>query len=109
MQKAVYIKRVLSVVFTAMVLFTVNVHQIHFLFAEHHVHHDECDNHLHSEDEHTHCEICQFDISLLDDQISTQRFSILIAFHEVLTVKYAASLWATQRDYVSLRGPPTLV
>lgn len=106
MKKCAYIKGLLSVVFTAMVLFTVNVHQIHYLFAEHHAHHDECNNHLHSEDEHTHCEICQFDISLFDDQLVFQNYTASLFFNEVVVADYAAPLLVAKHDYTSLRGPP---
>ncbi|MBL0310062.1 MAG: hypothetical protein IPP77_10400 [Bacteroidetes bacterium] len=52
----------LSLSFTLVVMTTVSFHEVHYLFT-HHAEHEHCENHLHAND-HNHCSVCKFDVSV---------------------------------------------
>ena len=109
MKRVSFLQKVLAFAFTAIVLFTVSVHETHYLFAEHHAVHEHCENHLHGEDTHTDCAVCKFDVSFFTDNISYSPTQL-----QLNSVKYSPSVYhsvilVAEVSSNSLRGPPLFV
>ena len=100
------ILKVFAFAFTAIVLFTVSVHETHYLFAEHHSAHEHCENHLHGEDEHADCAVCKFDVSFFSDNILHPAFIHQNFIGEVDAPIYTSVISSTDVSFNPLRGPP---
>lgn len=90
-------------------MFTVSVRETHYLFAEHHEANEHCQNHLHSQEEHSHCAVCKFDVSLFTDEIFAPENSPLIFPGNRMDDIYQTRIVNSLISFPSLRGPPALV
>jgi hypothetical protein len=108
MKKPAIIQRFGSLLFTAMLLFTVGFHEVHHLFSEHHTDHNECDNHLHSPEEHGDCSVCDFQVLLF----TVHKFQVTLPFVPCNAIIITGYLQAQVLQQLSpttlLRGPPFL-
>ncbi len=98
-------RKVLAVVFAVAVVFTVSVHNVHYLF-EFHDAHEHCENHLHAADKHSHCAVCKFDVSVMDDEINQLSLSGPAIFSPPVSCFYASPVIAKRIITNALRGPP---
>lgn len=100
-------RKTLAIVFAMAVVFTVSVKEVHYLFAFHEVH-EHCENHLHDQAHHGHCDICKFDISVLDDAIAFIGCSAQAPVLTEVYFGYTSPAVKSQLSSAFLRGPPAL-
>ncbi len=98
--------RIPAFAFSLIVLFTVSVQETHYLFSEHHSIAEHCENHLHQDEEHAHCSVCKFDVSLFTDEIAAHTACQPVFFSYQPAFLYQRNIPATDYSHHFLRGPP---
>lgn len=86
----------------------VSLHEVHYLFSEHHLHEHCGEQHLHAADEHGHCPVCKFDISLFTDELAQPVFIHAQPSSFAYTYTYQSVILYKQLTAHALRGPPVV-
>lgn len=107
MKSTSIIRKVLAAMFGMAVVFTVSVREVHYLFAQNHVH-EHCENHLHAADEHAHCAVCKFDISLFTDEVSHVQVATPETYPAQPAAVYHSVVLYSSINANGLRGPPAV-
>ena len=108
MKRISYIKLLIAASLTSIMMFMVSMHEVHYLFTEHQQHEDCHEAHLHAADEHGHCPVCKFDISLFTDEITQTVVSNNAFVVSLYTYTYQSVVVYKQVSAHALRGPPAL-
>ncbi|MCW5908440.1 MAG: hypothetical protein KIS94_11315 [Chitinophagales bacterium] len=107
MKRTLLFKTLLAALLIPAVLFTVSFHEVHFLFADHHEH-EHCDNHLHGEEQHAHCKVCKFTVSLFTDEVTVLVTSSLTFSTATVVANFQSVILYRTLTANPLRGPPSL-
>ncbi len=105
MKRTSILRKLLAALFGMAVVFTVSVREVHYLFSQNHVH-EHCENHLHASDEHTHCAVCKFDISLFTDEVSHVQVASPETYPAQPAAAYSSVVLYSSVCANALRGPP---
>ena len=108
MRRYTHIRLLLTGVLTSIMLFMVSMHEVHYLFTEHHAQENCHEVHLHAADEHTHCPVCKFDISLFTDEIEQPVVAELPEVFSTYNYTYQSVKVHNTTISYSLRGPPSI-
>lgn len=105
MKRTSLIHKILALVFSFTVLYTVSVREVHYLFAQHEAH-EHCENHLHDAAHQEHCSVCKFDIAAFTDEVLVAETSVSPSSNNELVSFYQSSVTVSQHSSATLRGPP---
>lgn len=108
MRRYSHIRLLFTGMLTSIMLMMVSIHEVHYLFTEHHTHEECHELHLHAADEHGHCPVCKFDISLFTDEIEQPVVAQAPAVVSIYNYTYQSVQVASATITYSLRGPPSL-
>ena len=108
MRKPSYIRILTALTLTSIMMFMVSIHEVHYLLTEHHQHHHCTEQHLHAADEHAHCPVCKFDISLFTDVIEQPSVSKSSVITSTYSYTYQSVIVRKQISAHALRGPPAV-
>jgi hypothetical protein len=107
MKRISLIHKILALVFSFTVLYTVSVREVHYLFAQHEAH-EHCENHLHDATHQEHCSVCKFDIAAFTDKISVAEPSVSLSSNNKPVCFYKSPVTVSQYSFAALRGPPAI-
>jgi hypothetical protein len=107
MRRYSHIRLLFTGMLTSIMLMMVSIHEVHYLFTEHHTHEECHELHLHAADEHGHCPVCKFDISLFTDEIEQPIVAQAPTVVSTYNYTYLSVQAVSNTITYPLRGPPS--